>query len=142
VLSPLMDAGLNKSEVRAIARELGLPIWDKPAMACLASRIPYGTPITPELLRRVEAAEEAVAALGFRQFRVRHHGDLARIELPPDDFARALELRDELVRGVRGAGYRFVTLDLSGFRGGSLRELPVIAMEELSGILPAGNSAG
>jgi pyridinium-3,5-biscarboxylic acid mononucleotide sulfurtransferase len=132
VVSPLMEAGIDKSEVRTLARELGLPAWDKPAMPCLASRVPHGTPITPALLRRVEAAEDALAALGFRQFRVRHHGELARVELPPEDFARALELREELVHGVRDAGYRFITIDLAGFRDGSTRPLTVLADEGTS----------
>jgi pyridinium-3,5-biscarboxylic acid mononucleotide sulfurtransferase len=132
VVSPLMEAGIDKSEVRTLARELGLPAWDKPAMPCLASRVPHGTPITPALLWRVEVAEDALAALGFRQFRVRHHGELARVELPPEDFARALELREELVRGVRDAGYRFVTIDLAGFRDGSTRPLTVLADEGTS----------
>ena len=125
VISPLREAGITKDEVRAIARELHLPVWDKPAMACLSSRVPQGTPITPELLRQIEAAEDVLVALGFRQFRVRHHGDLARIELPPTDLPRAIEHREPLVDGVKKAGYRFVTLDLIGFRSETLHTLTV-----------------
>ena len=125
VISPLRDAGITKDEVRAIARDLQLPVWDKPAMACLSSRVPQGTPITPELLRQIEAAEDVLVALGFRQFRVRHHGDLARIELPPTDLPRAVEHREPLVDGIKKAGYRFVTLDLIGFRSETLHTLTV-----------------
>ena len=120
VHSPLLEAGITKSEVRAIARHLGLPVWDKPAMACLSSRVPHGTAITPELLRQIEAAEDTLVALGFRQFRVRHHGEIARIELPVEEFGRAVAAHAAIVDGVTGAGYRFVTLDLAGFRSGSL----------------------
>ncbi|MCB0147595.1 MAG: ATP-dependent sacrificial sulfur transferase LarE [Caldilineaceae bacterium] len=120
VHSPLLEAGITKAEVRAIARHLGLPVWDKPAMACLSSRVPHGTPITPELLRQIEAAEDTLVALGFRQFRVRHHGEIARIELPVEEFGRAIAAHTALVDGVTAAGYRFVTLDLAGFRSGSL----------------------
>lgn len=119
VRSPLVECGIDKAGVRAIAQRLGLPVWDKPAMACLSSRVPHGTAITPELLRQIEAAEDALVALGFRQFRVRHHGDLARIELPPEAFPRAIELNGRLVDGVRAAGYKHVTLDLAGFRSES-----------------------
>ena len=86
VRSPLLEAGITKPEVRAIARHLGLPVWDKPAMACLSSRVPHGTAIDPQLLRRIEAAEDVLVARGIRQFRVRHHGEIARIELPPEEF--------------------------------------------------------
>ena len=123
VVSPLLDAGLGKADVRALARALGLPAWDKPAAACLASRVPPGTPVTIDVLRRVETAEDVLTALGFTQFRVRDHGEVARIEVPPADLPRALGRRDELVRGVRRAGYRFVALDLAGFRSGSLTVL-------------------
>lgn len=116
VRSPLMEAAINKSEVRELARQLGLPVWDKPAMACLSSRIPRGTPITPELLKQIEAAEEVLAGLGYRQFRVRHHGDLARIELPEQDISRAIEQREQIVLAIQEAGYRYVALDLAGFR--------------------------
>jgi uncharacterized protein len=120
VRSPLLEAGITKAEVRALAQALGLPVWDKPAMACLSSRVPHGTPITPELLRQIESAEDTLVALGFRQFRVRHHGDIARIELPAEDLPTALAQREAIVAGIQGAGYRFVTLDLAGFRSGSL----------------------
>lgn len=120
VRSPLLEAGITKEEVRAIAQELGLPVWDKPAMACLSSRVPHGTPITPELLRQIEAAEDVLVELGFRQFRVRHHNEIARIELPPEEFPKAIEAHMGITNGVKAAGYRFVTLDLAGFRSGSL----------------------
>jgi uncharacterized protein len=120
VRSPLIEAGITKDDVRALAQALGLPVWDKPAMACLSSRVPHGTPITPDLLRQIEDAEDTLAALGFRQFRVRHHGDLARIELPDEDLPGALAQRAAIVAGAKAAGYRFVTLDLAGFHSGSL----------------------
>ena len=120
VRSPLLEANITKDEVRAIAHELGLPVWDKPAMACLSSRVPHGTPITPELLRQIEAAEDVLVALGFSQFRVRHHNEIARIELPPEDFPKAIEAHMALTNGIKAAGYRFVALDLAGFRSGSL----------------------
>jgi len=116
VRSPLLEAGITKVEVRLIARELGLSAWDKPAMACLSSRVPRGVHITPELLKQIELAEDVLVELGFRQFRVRHHGEIARIELPADELPRALELRRQIVEGVRKAGYRHVALDLAGFR--------------------------
>ena len=117
---PLVDAGFTKADVRAASRRLGLRTWDKPAAACLASRVPYGTPVTLSTLGRVERAEAAVRALGFRQVRVRHYGDLARLELEPADLAEAIAQRQALVAGVRAAGYRYVTLDLEGFRSGNL----------------------
>jgi uncharacterized protein len=120
VISPLMEAGVTKAEVRAIARHLDLPVWDKPAMACLSSRVPHGTAITPELLRKIEAAEDVLVDLGFTQFRVRHHDEIARIELPVEDFPRALARHEQITAGIQAAGYRFVTLDLAGFRSGSL----------------------
>ena len=120
VRSPLLEAGISKAEVRALAQALGLPVWDKPASPCLSSRVPHGTPITPELLRQIEGAEDALAALGLRQFRVRHHGDVARIELPDEDLPGALAQRAAIVAGVKAAGYRFVALDLAGFHSGSL----------------------
>ena len=120
VRSPLLEVGITKADVREIARHLGLPVWDKPAMACLSSRVPHGTPITPELLRQIEAAEDVLVDLGFPQFRVRHHGEIARIEIPVEDFPAAVDRHIAIVNGVKAAGYRFVTLDLSGFRSGSL----------------------
>lgn len=116
VRSPLVELSVTKPVVRALAKGLGLPVWDKPAMACLASRVPHGTAIDGALLARIDAAEDALVALGFTQFRVRHHGDLARIELPRDNFDRAIASRNAIVEGVRAAGYRHVTLDLAGFR--------------------------
>jgi uncharacterized protein len=112
VRSPLMEAGLGKDDVRAIAHHLRLPVWNKPAMACLASRIPTGTPVSMPLLSQIERAEEALRALGFVDFRVRHHGELARLEVNPCDLQRALELRRQIVQALRKAGYRHVTMDL------------------------------
>jgi uncharacterized protein len=122
VRSPLHEAGLGKDAVRALARKLGLAVWDKPALACLSSRFPYGTPITLELLRQVDRAEQAVHDAGLRACRVRHHGDVARIEVPPEDIAAATEpeRRERIVAGVRAAGYRYVALDLGGYVSGSL----------------------
>ena len=130
IRSPLWEAGLTKADVRALARFLGLPNWDKPAAACLSSRVPYGTPITREVLRRVERAEDALHALGFRQLRVRHHEHVARIEVPTEEFPRVLALREEIVRAVRAAGYTYVTLDLVGFRSGSSNEVLSTQMRE------------
>ncbi|MEX1021404.1 MAG: ATP-dependent sacrificial sulfur transferase LarE [Litorilinea sp.] len=120
VRSPLLEAGITKAEVREIAKALGLKVWDKPAMACLSSRVPHGTPITPELLRQIESAEDVLVELGFAQFRVRHHGEIARIELPPEDFPRAIAHHTQLVTDIKATGYRFVALDLAGFKSGSL----------------------
>jgi pyridinium-3,5-biscarboxylic acid mononucleotide sulfurtransferase len=117
---PLLEAGLGKGEIRAAARGLGLPNWDKPSFACLSSRIPHGTAVTPEALRRIGAAESALKRLGLRQVRVRHHGDVARIEVEPEDMAGLLARREAVVRGVRAAGYAFVALDLEGYATGSL----------------------
>ena len=116
----LSPQGAARAEVRELAHSLGLPVWDKPAMACLSSRVPHGTPITPELLRQIEAAEDVLVELGFRQFRVRHHNELARLELPAEEFAQAIAQHMTIVNGIKAAGYRFVTLDLAGFRSGSL----------------------
>jgi uncharacterized protein len=117
---PLVDAGFTKDMVRAASRELGLSTWDKPAAACLASRVPYGTPVSLSVLREVADAESALRRLGFRQLRVRHYGDLARLELPLDDLEAVLARRGDVVAAVKGAGYRYVTLDLEGFRSGNL----------------------
>jgi uncharacterized protein len=117
---PLVEAGLTKTAIRDSARRLGLDAWDKPAAACLASRLPYGTPVTLGRLRAVEEAEAALHGLGFGQLRVRHHGDAARLEVDPDDLAAILARRTEVVAAVRAAGFTFVALDLEGFRSGSL----------------------
>ncbi len=117
---PLVEAGFTKADVRAASRALGLRTWDKPAAACLASRIPYGTAVTFRTLSQVDKAEAALHRLGFRQLRVRHYDDTARIELDLDDLSRALEQRAAIVAAVHGAGYRYVTLDLDGFRSGNL----------------------
>ena len=124
VRSPLDDAGLTKAEIRELSRRAGLPTWDEPASACLSSRIPYHSEVTPEKLAMIERAEDALIALGFRVCRVRHHGEVARVELGPDEMARALdpETRDAIVRGLKAIGYRYITLDLQGYRMGSLNE--------------------
>jgi uncharacterized protein len=122
VRSPLLEAGLTKAEIRAWSRELGLPTWDQPAAPCLASRIPYGTAVTPERLRQVEAAEGALRALGFRDVRVRHHGSAARLEVHPAELGRVEARRARIVAGVRAAGFARVLLDLHGYRRGALNE--------------------
>lgn len=124
VRAPLDEAGLGKAEIRALARHLDVPVWEKPAEACYSSRIPYGTPVTVEALRQIGRAERALRTLGFRRVRVRHHENIARIELDQDDLPRLLDpaLREQVVTAVRDAGYSFVTLDLQGYRTGSLNE--------------------
>jgi uncharacterized protein len=122
VRAPLKEAGLSKADIRALAQRYGLPVWDKPAFACLGSRFPYGTAITPAKLAQVEAAEDVLWELGLRQFRVRHHDDLARIEVDPADMPLLLERASEVVGRVRAAGFRHVTLDLAGYRRGSMNE--------------------
>ena len=117
---PLVDAGFTKADVRATSRALGLSTWDKPAAACLASRIPYGTTVTVALLGKVERAEAALRRLGYPELRVRHHGDVARVELPLVDLPRALEQREEIVQAVAACGWTYVALDLEGLRSGSL----------------------
>jgi pyridinium-3,5-biscarboxylic acid mononucleotide sulfurtransferase len=117
---PLVDAGFTKADVRSWSRRLGLRTWDKPAAACLASRLPYGTPVTLSRLAEVERAEAGLHALGFRDVRVRHYGETARIEVPLDELAAIVARRDEVVGCVRSAGYRYVTLDLEGLRSGNL----------------------
>jgi len=119
---PLVEAGFTKADVRAESRRLGLRTWDKPAAACLASRVPYGTPVTLGVLESVARAESALRRLGFGQLRVRHYGDLARIELDGAELSRAVECRDAVVAAVRDAGYAYVTLDLEGFRTGNLNQ--------------------
>ncbi len=125
ILSPLKDAGIGKAEVRAWAQQLGLDVWDKPALACLSSRIPYGTPVTVEALRMIDTAERFMRDAGFRQVRVRHHGTLARIEVAADELVRAFEQRVSIDEGVRAAGYLYATLDLRGYRSGSLNDVLV-----------------
>ena len=117
---PLLEAGMGKADIRAAARRLGLPNWDKPSFACLSSRIPHGTEVTVEALRQIEAAEAAIQALGFRQVRVRHHGEVARIEVEPAEVERLIAQRARVVDGVRAAGYKFVSVDLEGYSTGSL----------------------
>lgn len=117
---PLVEAGLSKSDVRAVSRHLDLRTWDKPAAACLASRVPYGTAVTLATLRSVATAESALRALGLRSLRVRHYGDVARLEIPIADFATAMARRAEIVAAVHSAGYAYVTLDLEGLRSGNL----------------------
>jgi pyridinium-3,5-biscarboxylic acid mononucleotide sulfurtransferase len=123
VRSPLQEVRLTKAEIRLLSERLGLRTWDKPAVACLSSRFAYGDPITVEKLRQVAAAESAVRNLGFSGFRVRHHDDIARLEIPRDQFARAVECAGELVDALRGAGYRYALLDLAGYRSGSSNEV-------------------
>ena len=122
VRSPLLEVGLTKKEIRELSRQAGLPTWDRPASACLSSRIPYGMAVTEENLSMVERGEEALRALGFRQSRVRHHGEMVRIEIAEEELPRALspEMARELVRIFKKLGFRFVTLDLEGYRQGSL----------------------
>ncbi|HEX8692173.1 MAG TPA: ATP-dependent sacrificial sulfur transferase LarE [Longimicrobium sp.] len=122
VRSPLLEAGLTKAEIREWSRELGLPTWDQPAAPCLASRLPYGLAVTPERLKQVERAELALRALGLCDFRVRHHGAVARLEVHPAEVARAAELRAEVDAAVRAAGFGRVLLDLRGYRRGALNE--------------------
>ena len=124
VKAPLIEAGLGKADIRALSRAVGLPTWNKPAMACLSSRFPYGTPITPEKLRQVDQAEAFVRGLGFREFRVRHHGDLARLEIANDEIGRLWQegRADAIVARLREVGFLHVTVDLAGFRSGSLNE--------------------
>jgi pyridinium-3,5-biscarboxylic acid mononucleotide sulfurtransferase len=125
ILSPLLDADLNKQEIRELSRRAGLPTWDRPASACLSSRVPYGIAVTPELLDQIERAESVLRELGFRQFRVRAHGELARIELAPDELARGLagEMAQRISSRLKKLGFAFVTLDLEGYRQGSLNSL-------------------
>ena len=120
VRSPLLEVGLTKTEIRALSARLGLRTWDKPAAACLSSRFSYGDPITVEKLRKVAQAESFLRGLGYRGFRVRHHGDVARLEVPAAQLAEFVQRRDEIVAGIKAAGYHFVALDLDGYRAGSL----------------------
>ncbi|HLH79286.1 MAG TPA: ATP-dependent sacrificial sulfur transferase LarE [Chthonomonas sp.] len=122
VRSPLREAGFTKADIRALARHLGLPNWDKPSFACLSSRFPYGTRITPELLARVDGCEKFLRSLGFRQFRVRHHDTIARIEVEPHEMMRVLEHREAILARFRELGYTYVTLDIEGYRQGKMND--------------------
>lgn len=132
IFAPLLDAGLHKEDVRQLAKVAGLRIWDKPASACLSSRIEYGHAVTRETLSVVEKGEDALRAMGFRQFRVRHHGEIVRIEIGKDELSRALnpEIAAEFARLFKALGFKFVTLDLEGFRSGSMNSL--LPLEQLS----------
>ena len=125
VAAPLADAGLSKAEIRELSRQAGLPTWDRPASACLSSRIPYGTPVTIETIKTVEAGEEELKALGFRQFRVRFHGEVVRIEIAPGELEKALnlEMARRFTEIFKKLGFKYVTLDLEGYRQGSLNEV-------------------
>lgn len=131
VRAPLKEAGFDKSDVRFLARYFGLPIWDKPASACLASRIPYGQQVTPEKLAQVEEAENYLSELGFRQFRVRHHGEIARIEVDPEQMPKLLEHASQVNIHLKALGFMYVAMDLTGYRRGSLNEGIVATLEDL-----------
>jgi uncharacterized protein len=125
VLAPLLEAGLNKAEIRELSRQAGLRVWDKPASACLSSRIEYGRPVTPQALTVIERGEDALRALGFHQFRVRHHGEIVRLEIAREELPRALtvEMTREFTAAFKALGFKFLTLDLEGFRSGSMNQL-------------------
>ena len=125
VLAPLLEAGLKKADIRELARQADLRVWDKPASACLSSRMEYGRAVTPEALKVIERGEEALRAMGFRQFRVRHHGEIVRIEIAREELPRALtaEMAREFTAVFKGLGFKFVTLDLEGFRSGSMNQM-------------------
>ena len=137
ILAPLLEAGLTKSEIRELAQRANLRVWDKPASACLSSRIEYGRPVTPEALSVIERGEDALRAMGFRQFRVRHHGEIVRIEIAREELPRALtqDMAREFTTVFKGLGFKFVTLDLEGFRSGSMNQL-LTAEEVLRGHRP------
>jgi uncharacterized protein len=137
VRSPLLEAGITKAEVRDIARHLGLPVWDKPAMACMSSRVPHGIAITPQLLEQIELGEDFLYELGLEQFRVRHHNEVARIEVPVEAFPTILAHHEAIVAHFKEIGYTFVSLDLAGFRSGSMnatRQAPAIVSIDAIGI--------
>ncbi len=135
VLAPLADAGLNKEDVRALARAAGLEVWDKPASACLSSRIEYGRRVTPEVLDQVERAEDALLALGLRRFRVRHHGTVARVEIAAEEMEGALNRATlhSIGAAVRGAGFQYAAIDCEGYRSGSMNEVLPLAVLKASG---------
>lgn len=129
VRSPLQEAGLTKAEIRVASRARGLPTWDQPAAPCLSSRVPYGLAVTPGRLRQIEAAEEGLRALGFRELRVRHHGDAARVELSSSELERAAPQAGAIASAVKSAGFARVLLDVEGFRSGALNEgIPLVAL--------------
>ncbi len=132
VAAPLADASMTKADIRELSRLAGLPTWDRPASACLSSRIPYGTPVTIETVKTVENGEERIKELGFRQFRVRYHGEMVRIEVAPDELPRALtvEMARRFTEIFKSLGFRYVTLDLEGYRQGSLNEVLSDAVRE------------
>ena len=132
VRSPLLEAGLTKAEIRQLSRERGLPTWDRPASPCLASRIPYGIPVTAETLNKIARGEQYLHSLGLRELRLRHHGDIARIELDPEDMAKIItpEIRQDIVTHLKALGYKYVALDLTGYRSGSLNEVLNLAARE------------
>lgn len=131
VRSPLVEAGLTKQDIRELSRERGLPTWDKPAQPCLSSRIPYGTPVTVKTLGQIERGEAFLRGLGFRELRVRHHGNIARIEVPPENLLRLADedVRRQVVAHLKSLGYQYVTMDLAGFRSGSLNEALAVRSE-------------
>ena len=145
VRSPLQEAGIHKSEIREIAQYLGLSNWDKPSFACLSSRFPYGTEITAELLARLDGCEKVLRELGFRQFRVRHHDTVCRIEVEPKDIQKLVDLRDQINPKFKELGYTYVTLDLEGYRSGKMNDtlksadIPVV---RISNLLAAGRRSG
>jgi uncharacterized protein len=144
VLAPLAEAGLTKEEIRTLARNSGLRVWDKPASACLSSRIAYGLPVTRETLESIEKSEEALFAMGFRQFRVRHHGELARIEIAREELERMLSLSmfAEASAALKRLGYKYVTLDLEGYRSGSMNALLPVSQIGFNGGQSAAKSDG
>lgn len=133
VRAPLKEAEFTKADIRRLAEYLGLPVWDKPAFACLGSRFPYGVEITPERLAQVEAAEDLLWTLGFEQFRVRHHAEIARIEVPPEQMGKLLALADRVVAEFQQLGYTYVTMDLAGYQRGSMNkgQATVIPVDDL-----------
>ena len=139
VLAPLAEVGLTKSEIRALARAAGYPLWDRPASPCLSSRVEYGRTVTPEVLEQVEKAEESLRQLGFRELRVRHHGELARVELARAEMPRALtmEMLEAITAALKLAGFQYVTLDCAGFRSGSMNAILPVEVLARRGAYPA-----
>jgi pyridinium-3,5-biscarboxylic acid mononucleotide sulfurtransferase len=132
IRSPLLEAGLTKAEIRQLSHAQGLPTWDRPASPCLASRIPYGIPVTAETLNKIARGEQYLHSLGIRELRLRHHGDIARIELDPGDMDKIIkpEIRQDIVKQLKALGYKYVALDLTGYRTGSLNEVLNLAGRE------------